>query len=245
MRTALFSVLLLAPALAHAADPLTADTARQILTRKWQALKPQDVTERNVLFQEVTALGSGSFRVTAVIRDYSPGFPVNHYYGQTCASRIPQWIYTITPKTTGEWEVDGRMTPDLSEHKCTPNLAPGLSSIPLESLSGTAAAAGPTPAAPPLQRAGGVVPGPYKCWANGQARMLLNFTIGGPGQYIGSDGKPGAFTFDPATRRIVFTTGALAGLLTDGAYAIYHEPQGRATVSFRSARGTEASFCQK
>jgi hypothetical protein len=30
-----------------------------------------------------------------------------------------------------------------------------------------------------------------------------------------------------------------------GFFAIYHEPQGRPTVSFRSERNSEAAFCQK
>jgi hypothetical protein len=89
-----------------------------------------------------------------------------------------------------------------------------------------------------------VAPGSYECWANGQARMLLNFTIKSGTQYTGSDGKPGSYSYALSTGRVMFKGGSLDGAMPEGFTTIYHEPKGRPTVSFRSARGAEASFCQ-
>jgi hypothetical protein len=90
-----------------------------------------------------------------------------------------------------------------------------------------------------------VLPGSYVCWANGQARPLLNFTVRGPRDYTGSDGRPGVFSHNPGTQRIVFQSGALQNVLPTGFYNIYYEPGGRPTVSMRNAGGSEVSFCQK
>jgi len=99
------------------------------------------------------------------------------------------------------------------------------------------------PASP--RSSGGVPAGKYTCWANGQARMFLNFTASPGGKYVGADGKPGTFSLDQSTQRISFKGGALDGAMPAGFFAIYHEPQGRPTVSFRSERNSEAAFCQK
>lgn len=74
--------------------------------------------------------------------------------------------------------------------------------------------------------------------------MLMNFTIRSATQYTGSDNKPGTYSFDANSGRITFRGGSLDGAMPDGFYAIYHEPRGVPTVSFRSPRGSEAAFCQ-
>jgi hypothetical protein len=89
-----------------------------------------------------------------------------------------------------------------------------------------------------------VAQGSYACWANGQARMLLNFTIKSATQYSGYGGKAGTYSYDASTGRIAFKGGSLDGAMPEGYITIYHEPKGRSTVSFRSPRGAEASFCQ-
>lgn len=86
--------------------------------------------------------------------------------------------------------------------------------------------------------------GDYECWANGSARMLLNFKVTTAGQYTASDGSRSSFSHDPATGQIVFK-GYLAESMPNGYTTKYHEPKGRPTVSFRSARGSEASFCER
>src|SRR5689334_13628589 len=89
-----------------------------------------------------------------------------------------------------------------------------------------------------------VAMGSYECWANGQARMLLNFKIKSASQYTGSDDKPGNFTYNTASGAIAFKGGSLDGVMPEGYVSIYHEPKGLPTVSFRSPRGSEVSFCQ-
>ncbi|MBI4890523.1 MAG: hypothetical protein HY821_07845 [Acidobacteria bacterium] len=84
----------------------------------------------------------------------------------------------------------------------------------------------------------------YECWANGQARMLLNFTIKSAADYLDSDNKPGKYRYDAATGRITFQGGGLDGAMPAGFIAVYHEPKGHPTVSFRSPRGAEAAFCE-
>ena len=102
---------------------------------------------------------------------------------------------------------------------------------------GQNAKAAPTPAQ--------VATGSYECWANGAARMLLNFTIRNGTQYSDSDEKSGTYAYDPASGRITFKGGLLDGAMPNGFQSIYHEPKGRPTVSFRSPRGAEAAFCEK
>jgi len=86
--------------------------------------------------------------------------------------------------------------------------------------------------------------GSYECWAHGSPRLLLNFKIRSASAYSDSSDKPGTFTYDAKTTRIVFKGGLLDGAMPNGFYTIYYEPQGKPTVSFRSASGNEASFCE-
>jgi hypothetical protein len=112
--------------------------------------------------------------------------------------------------------------------------------------SGTPTPGGAVAGAPAVNKSGGgVALGSYKCWSNGQARAFLNFTASAGGKYIGADGKAGTFSLDASSQRITFKGGALDGAMPAGFFAIYHEPQGRPTVSFRSERNSEAAFCQK
>jgi hypothetical protein len=92
--------------------------------------------------------------------------------------------------------------------------------------------------------AAAVAAGDYECWAFGEARMLLNFTVTGTGTYRASDDSVGTFTYDAATGIIVFT-GYLADSMPSGFTAKYYEPKGTPTVSFRGRGGAEASFCEK
>ena len=87
--------------------------------------------------------------------------------------------------------------------------------------------------------------GSYECWANGSARALLNFAIRSPSKYTDTDGQPGAYSYDQKTGAITFKGGGLDGVMPAGFYSIYHEPKGIPTVSFRSPRNAEASFCEK
>lgn len=247
-------ITLFTTSIAIFAQAPNAATAQQALEKKWQKLRPDGVSERNVLFHQVQA-GSPEgrtypFRVSVTLRDYEPGYPRNRYYGNTCVAKIVDEVYTLEPDRFGGWDAQGKMTPDLRDKVCKPNPAAGVSSIPLQTLSGTTAPAGAmissaNPAAAGQRSAGGVAEGSYQCWSNGQARMLLNFTIRAGGLYSGSDGRPGRYSFDPASQRISFSGGSLENAFGPGYHSIYHAPQGRPTVSIQSERtGGEAAFCQ-
>lgn len=250
---------LLAAGMAVAQNP-SADVLKQVLNKKLQKLIPSGFTERQVLFQDVRAGtrngGSYPFMVTAIMRDYGSGYPPNHYYGETCVSRFDQARFSLFKNEFGDWDVEGALTPSLDTKQCKTNPSAGASSIPLSSLTGSAAPAGNPPpagsAAPANQTgsnaqgaaSGGMTLGKYECWGNGQARLLLNFSVRSATEYIGSDGKPGTYSYDASTNRVTFKTGALNGVMPAGFYGFFYAPQGRPTLSFRSPRGSEASFCQ-
>jgi hypothetical protein len=263
---ALVSIAAAHEAAAQRGAPTIAQAERAI-DAKLQHLKPDGMTERNVLFQSGRA-GSGSggsypYRVTMLVRDYGPGYPANHFYGETCVARFDEETFTLEPDGFGGWNVSGRFTPDLSSRKCTRNPSAGVSSVPLAGLSGTSvagagaaadaaaaasaaqpAAGAATPAASSSAADGGVTAGAYDCWANGEARPLMNFTVRAGGRYVGADGKAGTYRLDAATQRITFSGGALDGVMPSGFSAIYHLAQGRPTVSFRGRGGGEAAFCE-
>lgn len=129
---------------------------------------------------------------------------------------------------------------------------------PLSSAVPQPAAATPAPvqtppvratAAAPAARADGaatqVAIGSYECWAFNSARMDLNFEVTAPGRYTAAaDGSEGSFSFDASSGQIRFN-GYLGEAMPDGFTAVYHEPNGRPTVSFRGRSGSEASFCEK
>jgi hypothetical protein len=227
----------------------TAETLKVVLTQRLAKLKPADALERNVLFQSVLAGrpdgSSYPFRVTALIRDYGAGYPRNRYYGQTCVGLLNEVVFTLTPDAFGGWNVQGAMTPPLDTVRCQANPADGVTSIPLASLQGTVAprgSAAPPPA--PLRTApGAVAPGSYECWANGQARMLMNFTVRPAAQYTDSEGKTGTYAVD-ASGRIAFRGGMLDGVLPNGFYGVYLVDHGRPKVSFRNASGNEVTNCE-
>jgi hypothetical protein len=240
-----------------AQTPPSADMLKQVLTAKLKKLTPGGTTERTVLYQDVrvgnSTPGSYPFQVTAVLHDYGPGYPKNHYYGQTCVSHLDKVTFTLSRNEFNDWDVQGAMTPPMSTQQCKPNTAEGVASIPLSTLTGAQAPAGNPPPAPApaagsaaqqTAASGNVKTGSYECWSNGEARMLLNFKITGAGQYTGSDGKAGTFSVDSNTGRVKFKGGALDGVMPAGFYAVYHVPQGRPTVSFYGTSGSEASYCQ-
>jgi len=250
MRNGLLKVLLLAFAVSATAftAPPTVAEAQQILDGQWMKLRPGSAKERNVLFQSVKLIGgqgtSYRYSVSVILRDYDAGYPPNRYYGQTCVARIDNEPYTLWTDG-GSWHVDGRMTPD--SRKCDANPAAGVSSIPVNTLPGTAAAKGQIAAPPPPQRAaGGVVQGAYECWSGNRANGLLNFTIRAGGQYADSAGTGGTYSVDAANGHMTFRGGSLEKGIPAGMYAMYYEPGGRPTVSIRnSASGGEAVLCQK
>ena len=91
-----------------------------------------------------------------------------------------------------------------------------------------------------------VAQGSYECWGNGSPRLLLNFKVTGSGKYSDPDGKEqGTYNYNPSNGEITFKGGHLDGVMPKGFTSVYHENKKRPTVSFRSGRGAEASFCEK
>jgi hypothetical protein len=251
---ALLTFLSIPATLAFQAAP-NVDDLKRTLNKRLMDLKPEGYTERNVLFQQVIAgRPSGAsypFRVTALIRDYGPGYPKNQYYGQTCVSKMNQRDFLMVPDAFGGWQVQGAMTVTASpDYTCKNNPAENASSFPLATLEGTAAPTASTPSTTPANTpkpavATGVAQGSYECWSGSSARMSMNFKITGPGKYTDSEGKPGAYRLDPSNGRITFQGAGLDGVLPANFYMIYYAPNNHPTVSFRNGGGTEVSFCEK
>jgi len=241
----------LAACCSQAQNTAVTENFKKAFNQRLQAMRIDGYPERHVLFQNVRMVsgnaGTYQFEVTALIHDYGAGYPRNRFYGMTCVSRMNQWPFTFAPDGRGGWDITGRFTVESGPDKqCKNNPSEGASSFPLASLQGTPAPTGQIAAAPAAPRGqGGVVAGSYECWSNGQARMMLNFTISGGGRYTDSGGKAGSYQFDAGTGRISFRGGLLDGVMPQGFYSIYYEPQGRPTVSFRNAGGSEVSFCQR
>ena len=227
---------------ALAAD-LSVDTAKQILNKRWLELRPQAVTQRNVLFQSVRPNGANRFIVTAIVRDYDPGYPANRYYGSTCTGSFDEAPFSFRFDGSN-WQAEGALTASLAKTKCLKNPSVGASSAPLESLPGTPAAAGQIASGPAPTRSGGLVVGPYECWANSRARGGLNFSIRAGSQYTDSEGATGTFSLN-TTDHVVKFKGGLLSALGAGFYTFYHEPKGMPTLSMRSVRdGGEISYCE-
>lgn len=99
----------------------------------------------------------------------------------------------------------------------------------------------PKPATPPAPAAAAQMkPGSYECWANGSARMGMNFTVTGPGAYK-NDSGPGKYTIGAGGRLTL--TGPMLESLPTGFYALYEVRKGTPTVSFQGRSG-EAAFCE-
>jgi hypothetical protein len=236
--------------LAMAADAPSVDTLKQELNQQLQKLRPVGFTERNVLFQEVRAgtpnAGKYPYQVSVTIRDYGPGYPPNKYYGETCVGHMEKEPFDLRRDAFGGWQVEGRMTVTTSDgKKCKPNPSAGVSSIPLASLTGTPAPAGPsTPAAPagtgnkPAGKDsthGTVIAKSYDCVFSIDATLqtVPGFTIEAAGRYVDADGKNGTYTFDPAQSLITFHGGSMDGTAAtyDGRVIhIYNEKRTRTVI---------------
>lgn len=239
---------------AHAQGVPTVEDAKRAIDHRlqkiWKDLGRKGT--RTVVFQNVLAGRNAQFRATLTVHDYTTGYPPNRFYGTTCVSRLDEEVYTVSQDNFGGWDAQGRMTPDLSTQTCKNNPSEGVPAIPVSSLQGSRAGSGgggdgfAQQQQPQQQQAAGgsgVAPGAYQCWANGQARLLLNFTALAGGQYRDNQGAVGSMTVG-AGGRVTFRGGLLDGFMPAGFYAVYYSPGGRPTVSFRNSGGGEVQFCQ-
>src|SRR5438270_487298 len=96
----------------------------------------------------------------------------------------------------GKWQAQGAMTVSMgADLTCNPNPAAGVSSVPLASLSGTAAPAGtPAHAAAPAGAAN-LATGEWACYGTGGRILIgLGFRIVNAGSYTDLDHKnPGTY----------------------------------------------------
>lgn len=213
MRTlALLATTILA---CHAQAP-TPDVLKQVLTKRLLSLKPTGSTERQVLFQSVTpAAKKGAFypfTVTALIRDYGPGYPANKFYGETCIGKMDNWVFNLSPGANGEWAIDGRMT--VTGATCTRNPSAGVSSVPLASLTGAQAPGGKPTATPAAE----LHVGEWACYGTGGRLMAgMGFFLQSNGAYLDGDKKPaGRYTHNKAAATIAFQGGFLDGQTGSG-----------------------------
>ena len=205
-------VLLAATSLACHAQAPSPDVLKQVLSKTLLGLRPEGYTERQVLFQSVTANPKKGafypFTVTAIIRDYNPGYPPNRYYGTTCVRKMDGWIFNLSPGANGQWAVDGMMTV-TNTSTCTDNPSAGVSSVPLATLSGTPAPTG-TPAAAPAAE---LHIGEWACYGTGGRLMAgMGFRLQPNGAYVDLDNKrAGRYTHNKAAGTITFQGGFLDG----------------------------------
>jgi hypothetical protein len=215
----LITVTALSCGLSAAPPAATIDTLKQVLERRLLSLRPQGKTERNVLFQDVRAGtpngGYYPFQVTAIIRDYGPGYPANHFYGETCIGKMDKWTFQLSRDEFGEWKVEGRMT--VSDSTCTKNPAAGVSSVPLAGRTGSPAP--PQSAQPSAKTApvaadsgkAGLPTGEWACYGTG-GRVLFGFYLLADGTYLDGDRKKaGTYTHNGST--ITFHSGPMDGQL--------------------------------
>jgi hypothetical protein len=207
---------------AQGASAPSADVLKQTLQKRLLELTPVGTTERQVLFQEVTAGRPDGdhypFMVTAVIRDYGPGYPANHFFGATCVGKMDRWRFDLVDDRFGGWTVEGAMTVTRDQgRECKDNPAAGVSSMPLASLSGTPAPARTlvaVPAATPARATGGdsLYTGEYACYGNGTLLAGAGIKLQSGSRYTDVEGRRGgSYAYNATAATISFTGGFFDG----------------------------------
>lgn len=204
---------------AHGAggDQPTPDVLKVTLNKRLQSLRPTGTTERQVLFQEVRAGtpsgGLHPFQVTALIRDYGPGYPANRHYGETCVGKMDKWKFDLLRDDFGDWQVQGRMTV-TDAGQCKANPAEGVSAIPLNTLEGAPAPTGAVPGAAAAKepaRGGKGPSGEWACYGTG-SRLMFGFTFQSDGSYLDGDKKrAGTYSYNASAATVSFRGGAMDG----------------------------------
>src|SRR5438552_425116 len=177
------------------AQPSTAQF-KQVLEAQLQKLKPTGTSVRTVLFEEVRPGtpngGFFPFQVTASIHDYGPGYPANRFYGATCVGKMDKRKFDMRKDDFGGWIVEGAMT--VLGATCKDNPSEGVSSIPLNTLTGAPAdktPASPATPAPPTKETGSLYIGEYACYGGGRLMAGMGFHLKPGNKYEDVDGKRG------------------------------------------------------
>jgi hypothetical protein len=201
------------PTAAIAQNPTTTQF-EQAFEAQMQKLKAEGFSVRSIRFENVTAGkptgGYYPFTVTASIHDYGPGYPPNHYYGETCVRRIDNWTFDMLQDPSGRWIVQGRMTP--ADNTCKDNPSEGVSSIPLATVPGRPAS---TVAVMPATKPAAVQLyfGEWACYgARDQLMAGMGFVLDRSGKYHDTSGaRGGSYTYNAASATISFRGGFLSG----------------------------------
>jgi hypothetical protein len=201
------------PAAAVAQNPTTAQF-EQVFEAQMQKLKPQGFTVRTILFENVRAAapagGYYPFFITASVHDYGPGYPANHYYGETCVGRMDNWTFDLLQDPSGRWIVQGRMT--ASPSTCKNNPSEGVSAIPLGTIPGRPAITSAViPATKPI--AAKLYLGEWACYGTGGRLMAgMGFVLDRSGKYHDTQGaRGGSYAYNAGSSTINFRGGFLSG----------------------------------
>lgn len=199
----------------------TVEQFKQQFYVQMQKLKPSDVTRRNVSFvQVIQGTPNGGyypFKVTAYVHDYSPGYPSNHYYGQTCVYKFDGLKYDMLKDDFGGWKIQGTFTAPLETTKCVGNTSQGAEAIPLSSVQGTVynqtATNRTLPVTQAANKSGSLYVGQYACYGTGNRLMAgMGFTLKPDGTYVDlENGRGGTYTYNSQNATISFTGGFLSG----------------------------------
>jgi len=205
-------LLLVAPGYVAGAQP-SVEQFKQVLGAQLQKVKAEGTTVRTVLFQEVVAGnpngGYYPFQVTAIIHDYSQGYPPNGYYGETCVGKMEKRKFDLVANEFGGWKVQGPMT--VLGPECKKNPTEGVSAIPLAGLAGAPAGHAQTEAKPAAPEGGNLYIGEYACYAAGNRLMAgMGFQLEVGGKYHDVSGeRGGTYVFNARESTISFRGGFL------------------------------------
>jgi hypothetical protein len=193
---------------------------KQVFNAHMQKLRPEGYTKRTINFVQVTPGtpngGYYPFKVTAYVHDYGPGYPSNHYYGQTCLGKMDGWKFDLLKNDFGEWTVQGRFTAD---NECKNNPSEGAEAIPLSSVPGTSYTKTETPVIEKTQQktseanASKLYLGQYACYGTGGRLMAgMGFYLLPGGSYYDLDKqRGGTYTYNAQDATISFHGGFLSG----------------------------------
>jgi hypothetical protein len=204
---------------AQGASAPSVDDLKQSLQTRLLALKPVGYTERQVLFQQVTAGrpdgGRYPFQVTLMIRDYGPGYPPNNYFGETCVGKMDGVRFDLVRDPFGGWTVEGSMTVlHGAGLECKENPAASVSSMPLATLPGVQASAR-TPVSASAAPTGAdslLYAGEYACYGNGTLLAGAGIKLQPLNRYTDVGGqRGGSYTYNATAATISFTGGFFAG----------------------------------
>lgn len=202
----------------------TVEQFKQVFNSQMQNLKSTGYTKRTILFVQVIKGkpngGYYPFKVTAYIHDYSPGYPSNNYYGQSCAGKMDGWKFDMLKDDFGQWLVQGRFT--VSNSTCKDNLSEGTEAIPVSSLEGIAYNPNQTRQAPlpvnkdqqkAVTKNTTLYIGEYACYGTGGGLMAgMGFTLKPNGTYVDLDNRRGGtYTYNAQNATISFKGGFLSG----------------------------------